>query len=390
MSDTNNDTSAIDEKKEEDTSTSSTNFISNIGGFITSLIASIILLLLYFSSSGLILFVCKLAQTNILPTEGVCAPYTNNQPNIEKIQTNIFTTFTEPEMSMKLEIPNDAKNSKYRIIDMMKDYREKSNSNFLANYMISIIESLMQFDYSFINTTMNFLNGLPEAVIISLGPIITAFLFTVGVLLNGLYFIYLWFANMFWFFKTNTNVSGEGKPVWEDVTLTSPVDWSLGVGLIILFLVLFLFGFPLLSCVPFAVLSYCAFSCLFYKGILNGKNISSFLIIKEVLKYYKVMVVSLISFFIILLAFSKLGTVPGIFAIITVLFIYFGLISLNIFTPIPETNLSLSVSYDQARKTCVTKNVTTKENNDFFSSLFSQKGGNIVKELKKINRNLLK
>ena len=390
MSDTTNDTSAIDEKKEQDASTSSTDYISNIGGFITSLIASVILILLYFSSSGLILFICKLAQTNILPTESNCAPYTNNLPNIEKIKTNIFTTFTEPEMSMKLEIPNNEGNSNHKIIDMFKDYREKPNSNFLANYLISIVESLMQFDYSFINTTMNFLNSLPEVVIIGLGPIITSFLFAVGVLLNGLYFIYLWFASMYWFFKTNKNVSGEGKPDWEDVLLTSPIDWSSGVGLVILFLIVFIVGFPLLSIIPFVILSYCFFSCIFYKGVLNGKNISSFSIIKEVLKYYKVTIVSIISFFVILLAFSKLGTVSGIFSMVTILLIYFGLIGFNIFNPIIETNLSPSVSNNQARKTCVNK-IANKVNHGFlYNMLVGQKGGNITKELKKIEKILSK
>jgi hypothetical protein len=388
MSDTTNYTSAIDEKKNQDSSTSSMSFISNIGGFLTSLIGVIILILLYFSSGGLILFICKLAQSNILPSDPNCAPYTNNQPNLEKIQTNIFTTFTDPEMSMKLEIPTDDKNTKYRIINIFKDYREKSDSNFLANYLISIVEALMQFDYSFISTTMNFLNGIPEAVIIGLGPIITSFLFAVGVLLNGLYFIYLWFVNMYWFFKTNTNVSGEGNPKWEDVTLMSPVNWCLGVGLVILFFMIFFVGFPLLSCVPFSILSYCVFSCLFYKGLLNGKNVSSLSIIKEVLKYYKVSIVSLTSLFIVLLSFSKLGVIPGIFSIITVLLIYFGLLGLNIFTPIPETHLSPSVSYDQARKTCITKNITKEKHGFLYNLLIGQKGGNITQELKKISRKL--
>jgi hypothetical protein len=40
---------------------------------------------------------------------------------------------------------------------------------------------------------------------------------------------------MYWFFKTNTNVSGEGKPEWEDVTLTSPLYLSFGICLVILF-----------------------------------------------------------------------------------------------------------------------------------------------------------
>lgn len=387
MPNTTNYTNVIDEKKQKDSSIS-TSFASNIKGFIISLITVIVVILLYFSSSSLILFVCKLAQTNILPTESNCSPYTDNEPNIEKIQTNIFTTFTDPEMSMKLEIPYDDKNSKNKILDMFKIYKEKSSSNFLANYFISIVESLIQFDYSIINGVMNFLNGMPEALIIGLGPIIVGILFSIGVIINGLYFIYLWFSNMYWFFKTNTNDSGEGNPKWEDVRITTPIDMGLGVGLVILFIILFFIGFPVIAFIPFVIIFYTTFSCLFYKGILNGKSITSFSIIKEVLKYYKITIVSLISIFVVSLAFSKLGTAPGIFSLITIGLIYWGIISIDIFKPIPETNLTPSVSYEQAKKTCSVKVAPLKHHGFLYNLLFGQKGGNITKELKKIGKNL--
>jgi hypothetical protein len=141
MSD-NNDTSAIDDKKEETSKNDTDNLTSGLAGFITSIIAVILLVILYFSSSGLVLFVCKLAQSNILPTEENCYPYTENKPNIESIKTNIFTTFTEPEMSMKLEFPYDDYNSGNKIIDSFRQYKNKPSSNFLANYFISICEQL--------------------------------------------------------------------------------------------------------------------------------------------------------------------------------------------------------------------------------------------------------
>jgi hypothetical protein len=180
------DTSTIDEKKEQELSSKSVeSYTSKVMGFMFSVIVIFIIILLYFSSSSLILFVCKLAQANILPTEPKCEPYTSNHPDISPspIQTNIFTTFTEPEMSMKLEIPYDEYNSKNKIIDMFREYKEKSSSNFLANYFISITEMLMQFDYSMINVIMNFFNTLPESIIVGFGPIFVAFLFSLGILL---------------------------------------------------------------------------------------------------------------------------------------------------------------------------------------------------------------
>ena len=382
MSDSINDTSAIDEKKKKDKSKSSINFVSDITGFITAVIGAIIVVLLYFSSSGIILFICKLAQSNILPTEDNCYPYTSNQPNIEKIKTNIFTTFTDKEMSMKLEIPSEGSNSRYGIIEMFKKYKERSNSNFLANYLISIVENLMQFNYSIINNSMNFLNGFSEPLIIGIWPAVVLFVTMMTPLLNLVYFIYLWYANMYWFFKTNTNVSGEGKPKWQDVILFSVnplnwIKWWIGFWLVIFFL----FGFVPLILMPFIIPFYCVISCLFYKGMLNGKTVTPSSIGKDILKHYKVSIVVLICFFVIMAAFSNLGVVGGIFSIIVILMIYVGRIGLNIFKPIPEMNLSPVVSDEQANKTCSVESTPSSAQGffpapfGFLNRLFGQNGG---------------
>lgn len=382
MSDTTNDTTLIDKMKEEkNSSTGSPNLSSNILSFITSLIHLLLVVLIYFSSSGLILYICKLAQSNILPTEQNCYPYTENKPNITKIKTNIFTTFTDPEMSMKLEFPYEGDNSKNSLLDMFREYKNKPSSNFLANYFISIIENLTNFNYSSINTTMNALNGLPEFIIILLGPFIFFLLFFLMSLINFIYVIYLWFANMSWFFKTNTNVSGEGFPKWEDVTIIEPFNWSMGVGLIILFVIVFFLALGFISFLPFIILFYCFLSCIMYKSLFNDKKSSSLTIIKEVLKNYKVTIVTIISVFIILLAFSKLGTIPGIFSIVTVALIYWGVISINVFKPVNEQHLTSVVSYDQAKKTCTVK---ARGSDSWFGLFGGQSGGNITKELKKL------
>lgn len=388
MSDTSTDTSTIDEKKSNTNTYNSSNFMSDIKSFITSLITAILIILLYFSSSGAILFLCKLAQTNILPTESNCAPYTNVEPSIERIKTNIFTTFTDPEMSMKLEIPYDM-NSTNQFIDILREYKGKPSSHFLLNYFISITESLLQFNYSAINSVMNMMNStLPESVIIGLGPIITGFVYGIGLLLNTLYFVYLWFSHMSWFFKTNANDTGNGVPKWEDVTIASPVAFSCAVGLILLFAICLLIGFPLLSLIPVLLYHKSILSSLFYKGLLNGKQISVFSIIIDVLKYYKLSIVSLICFFVISLAFAKLGPGLGVISLLTVGVIYFGVVSVDLFYPIAETNLTPAVSYKQAKKTCASKEGSKEKHGFLYNMLIGQKGGNISRELKKISKQL--
>lgn len=384
MSDTDNDTSLIDQTKEENSSSTST---SNILSYITYIIKTILVVFLYFSGSGLILYLCKLAQSNILPTEQKCYPYTVNKPNIEKITTNIFPKFTDKDMSMKLSFPYDDYNSKNSLLSMFSNYKNNSSSNFLANYFISIMENLTAMNYSSLNTIMNMLNGFPEFLIVLLGPLIFIFVLLILGIINLIYSIYLWFANMSWFFKTNTNNSGNGPPKWEDVTWISPVNWTCGVLLIILFIILFFVGFGLIGFIISFITLYCIISCFMYKSIFNDKASSSFTIIKEVLKNYKVTIVILISYFLISSAFSKLGTMAGIFSILTVILIYFGIISINIFKPVTENNLTPVVSYDQAKKNCIpTKSANNLSN---FFGLFGgdQKGGNITKILKKIAKN---
>jgi hypothetical protein len=386
------DNSIIDEKKGQYLSSDSTeSYGSKLVSFIISFVVVILIIFIYFSSSSLVLFMCKIAQSNILPSEPNCAPYTDAQPTINPspLKTNIFTTFTDPEMSMKIEIPYDI-NSKNKLIEMFKKYKEKSSSNFLANYFISIIEAILQFNYASINAVMNLMNStLPEPAIVGIGPIICGFLYAFGILSNTLYFIYLWFTNMVWFFKTNTNDTGNGKPQWEDVTLLSPVNWFFGAALSMLFVFILIFGFPIVSILPMVFFHNSLISTLFMKAIMNGKQITSFAIIKETLKHYKLSIVILTSIFIVLLAFSRLGAIPGILSIITIALIYYGIISINIFESIPETNLSPSVSYEQATKKCPSSNKHFEKHGLLYNLIFGQKGGgNITKQLKYIGKKL--
>jgi hypothetical protein len=90
MSDS-NDTSAIDEKKIESEG-GTTSKDPNYGKFLSSLLI-IVFVLIYFSFSSFILYACKIAQSNVLPTDINCYPYTDNKPEITSVETNIFKKF---------------------------------------------------------------------------------------------------------------------------------------------------------------------------------------------------------------------------------------------------------------------------------------------------------
>jgi hypothetical protein len=138
-------------------------------------------------------------------------------------------------------------------------------------------------------------------------------------------------------------------------------------------------------------MSWCLFTCIAYEAEMGGKSITSLTVIKEMFKYYKVTFMSIFSFFVIVSAFGSLGTIPGVFSIITLLLIYFGIITIDLFKPNVESGLSGLTSYKQAKKTCnyPGKNKPKENHGLLYDLVFGQNGGgNISKELKNIGKNL--
>ena len=380
------DTDAIDKKKSKESETDTTEYLSKLKEFIRSFVIVFLVVLIYFSCSGITLLLCKVAQSNILPTEPNCYPYAKQDANLNAIQMNIFTTgmFTDPELSMKLQIPQEKANMRFRILEVLRDYKETPSSNFLANYFIAIFEPLIQFNYSTINTFMNLMNGFPETLVVLFGPFINGILFGIGVFLNFFYFIYLYFSKMGWFFKENFNANNPDKPPhWVDVDLFSPIDYGIGVALVILFAIIFLIGLPILAFVPFLIVCYCMISSLFYKCKLNGKDMSLFGIITGVILHYKLSIVTILSIVIVSLAFSLLGNTEGLIAIFIICCIYYRLIYLDTFTPLTETNLTPMVSNEQANKTCKKIRITGLQD-----MWFGGGGKGFSKRLKKIGEKL--
>jgi len=345
------------------------------------------------SFSGFMLYACKLGQSNILPTDIKCSPYTDEKPNIENIDINIFTSSVDAKtLSMKMNFPYNADNdvakynSKNKILDMFRNYKKEPDSNFLANYLISIVESVFQINYVILNTVFNMLNGLPEPLIVFIGPILMMTLFVSVMMFDQIYLIYSWFVNMSWFFKTNTNNTGEGKPVWEDVGVTSFFNYGCAIGLVILFSIILFLGFPFVIMMAFIFVSWNLLTCGSYKSVLNGQTITSIKVIQDVFKNYKVSVMVILSLFVVIFALKDLGPLSAFFAVLTLVMIYFGVLSISIFNPVKITeNLSELASYEQAdRKKCFNKEQKTNKNKGFFS--FIGGGINIKKELKNIHK----
>jgi hypothetical protein len=383
------DTKTIDERKNKNNNDFSIkDRASSFAKFIITIIILILMVLSYFSLSGFVLYGCKLAQSNILPTDTNCYPYTDNKPDVDAINSNIFITSSNPTLSAKINFPHDKYNFKNMIIDLFRDYKNEPNSHFLVNYFISIIESLVSFNYSCINYIFNSLNASPEIIILLFGPIITSFIGTLIVILDNFYLIYLWFEKMSWFFKKNKYANTDKEPLWETVTIFSPFDYSMGILLVILFIILFfvlLGGLPVL---PFVTVTWCLFSCLSFKSEMNDKSSNVFTIIKDLFKFYKLQIMSILSFFIVLSAFANLGAIEGIVCIISLSLIIWGIVSIKIFESIKPDTLTELVSNKQATKVC--NKILKKHRFSLYDFFFSkQKGGkHLTNELKKIGDKL--
>jgi hypothetical protein len=236
---------------------------------------------------------------------------------------------------------------------------------------------------------LNLLNGIPELIIILFGPFIISIITTVLFLIDHLYVMYLWFANMGWFFKQNTNTNLDHKPIWSNVTILKPFDYCCAIGLIILFCCLFWLLVSTLPILPSFTMLWCMFTLISYKGLMDNSSVTVLAIIQDIFKYYKVTIMSIFSFFIITSAFTTMGSTAGIFSLIVLILIYFGVISINLFQPVGKTDMTQVVSNEQAKKTCnIKRDTDTKKHGLLYTLIFGQSGGKISNELKKLGKNL--
>jgi hypothetical protein len=359
---------------------------SNIISFIITVIIITVITLGYFAIGAAVLYACKLAQSNILPTDSNCFPYTNNKPAIDSILTNIFVTFTDPKLSQKLAFPYNDWNSKNMIIDLFREYKTEARSGFLINYFISIIVGLLSFNYYIVNIVLSMINLAPEPLVLLIGPVVAFLLFMFMFIVNMIYMIYLWFANMNWFFTTNINMDDNHGPIWKIITLWEPFNYLLGFGLtigfIILFFILLFVAWPIL---PFLSAVWTLISALGYESEKDGKKYSLLTVITNVFKYYKVTITATISILIVLSTFAHMGVLYGVAAIITLLLINFGIVSTTLFKPIHPDSLTPLVSDAQASKKCVIPAAPPQKPRSWFMWLFRGGRSSINRDIKKIN-----
>jgi hypothetical protein len=347
----NNDTSAIDEKKEQQSNSNNDDMSTKIQKFFYPTLVQIIgYVILNFVLGSLVLYICKLSQSNILPTDINCYPYTSVKPEIGEIDINIFVTPTKPQKSMKIKFPYDEYNSSNYILDFFRKKKDDPKTGKFTNYFISIFEDIIATNYGIINSIGNMLNGtLHEVLILLFGPAIFIVALSLLSFFNNFYLVYLWFNKMTWFFLEN-KYEGTDKPhKWEE---GNPIT---GYGIMCLFIILIFVGFPLFFSsfvfISAFVVLWCLFSGLSYKGVLNNVSVKSPEIIGKVLYYYKALILFFLSIGIIRNVFTYFGNIVGssCIAAFVVFIVFFGKIYLKSAT---LENVTEITGYEQAKKIC--------------------------------------
>lgn len=310
------------------------------------------------------LWLCKVAQTNILPSDYRGAPYTDLPPIINSIisQVNFFKQdgqdFSTKLLFQYLYIPdrssNDSKpiNSDFSVLNTLREMNESPSITGTAMFFIYMIESLFCLNYYMINLFFSFFNTFYEWFIVLFGGYLIIFTVVVNLILSNLCFIYTFLSGIFsWIWKINKPqiVMEDGteyeKPNviqnWLYVSLTKmPLTWFFS-----LIESIFLFN----CFIPFIlvgnifvfhiVILYCLISSVFIvakvaEGDKIGQEYSFSTLYINKMRYMITPVFFLMSIFVIIGANTYLGTTERNAAIVA------GIIVLFMLNTIPTTNIN--------------------------------------------------
>ena len=327
------------------------------------------------------LWMCKVAQSNILPSDFRGAPYTDLPPIIDSIisQVNFFKMdndyYSTKLLFQYLYIPdksaNDSKqiNSQFSMLNTLREANESPTISGSGMYFIYLFENLFCLNFSIINMVFSFSNMLYEWVLVLFGTYLILFVVVANIILSNIVFLYIFFAGIFkWIWKLNKPQvviqDGEkfSKPNfvqnWVYITLFSmPLTW-----LFTLIETIFL-----LNCLlPFLVLGnlavfplitiYAILSCSFIvakvaEGVKIGEIYTFTTLYVNKIRYMITPIFIIMSIYVIIGAKAYLGTTERNAAIVA--FIIVLCILLNI----PTTNVNdfatkntQPYNYNQAEK----------------------------------------
>lgn len=158
-------------------------------GFIMSILSQIFFILLLVLSGSFMLYYCRVAQSNILPTCSNKVPYTYTQVKLEELETNgkvntdalidmnIVKNTAFGNLSTKLYFSFENNTMQDRVpFRPLFDMIYGRFANQFTRYIATTIQGCLFLNLTILNTALNFINSIcSETVIIFIMPMVMSF-----------------------------------------------------------------------------------------------------------------------------------------------------------------------------------------------------------------------
>ena len=334
----NSDNSAIKNKKGPAPIT-----MKESSSFLLTLLGKLFVLGIVVVVGTCLVYTCRVAQSNILPTDMNFTPYTDVIPTIvggDKVVNIDIVKTTEGIFSTKLIFPlaeniDDLRNKGF--IGYLNKLKDPKADNSFYLYIATTIQQILANNLAIINWVYGSIinNFFNESMIIFLAPFLSIFVNFCTSIINGFYFAFLLFYNLPLFFSTTTS----DKTAWASNSMWSFMNWWKTLIVVWVAILVFLFVGIGIIVPAVATLStiFCALLPLFMTakkvdgegvgaGGGTGTNKSSYSIkdaLKNVLKYKMSLIMYIISFFVIVDANASFGGYEAFIAVVACLLLFF-------------------------------------------------------------------
>ena len=277
------DDSAIDRARNKESAQKKEINWSGLGKDVLNFLLKLIIIFLIGSR---VVFACKVAQANILPTDLDCMPYTP----ADKDEESPKYESTTPEANIDISYVYNADQEGYKayatkiafeinefsrknyLLDKLRNIEYNPKVDPMVKYLCVVLQNIFVFYYGITNSLFNFMNSnLNESLIILIGPYLLKYLSVIIYPVSIVVSIIFCLLNIGWLLKSNKNNDKEYKhksttePVWRPCDPLSSFYNFFGT-IIYLWLGFFLASTLSLSPIPAIISFICLFSPLFMKA----------------------------------------------------------------------------------------------------------------------------
>ena len=305
-----NDTSTIDEKKEENNGSSKKDI--NISGLLSAFVGGLIGIYIYYKIGSWLVYASAISASCELPTDIDLPPYEGSAVNSLKSKpVHIF------DGKAIIQFPNDPDNLKYYFIDSLRNKKKKYTvtetwTSHLFDFWITFYESIFSLNYLIIQLSLKFINklGVPQIIILLLGPLCLFFSFIVLFIINWIYALFSWFTSLPIFVRNNPGLIEE---IIGYITII-----LLFIHLIVCAFCVFPIAIPILIVMFIVSLSFILYTGTITGNIKDGVNgsVGAGDILAGFLENYPRTLILFLCLYVISIFFQNLGSVAGFVSIV--------------------------------------------------------------------------